>query len=88
MLLYSEIVPLEYPKTGETPSSCKVGVVTIEDAKTTWMHIPGDPRQNYLVRMEFIPSTEKLLIQQLSRKQNHSKLFISEPQTGSSIVIK
>jgi dipeptidyl-peptidase-4 len=85
--IYSEIIPIEYPKTGETPSSCKVGVVTIEDAKTTWMHIPGDPRQNYLVRMEFIPSTQKLLIQQLSRNQNHSKLFISEPKTGSSIII-
>ncbi|MEN3324915.1 DPP IV N-terminal domain-containing protein [Mariniflexile soesokkakense] len=85
--VYSKIIPIEYPKTGETPSSCKVGVVNIENAKTTWMDIPGDPRQNYLVRMEFIPSTEKLLIQQLNRKQNESKLFVSEPKTGSSKVI-
>lgn len=85
--IYSEIVPLEYPKVGESPSHCKVGVVGVEDAKTTWMNIPGDARQNYLVRLEFIPSTEKLLIQQLNRKQNHSKLFIVEPKTGNSKVI-
>ena len=85
--IYSKIIPIEYPKTGETPSACKVGVVTIDDAKTTWMQIPGDARQNYLVRMEFIPATQKLLIQQLNRKQNHSKLFIAEPNTGSSKVI-
>lgn len=85
--IYSEIVPLEYPKVGETPSNCKVGVVTVDDATTTWMDIPGDARQHYLVRMEFIPSTEKLLIQQLNRKQNQSKLFVSEPKTGSSKVI-
>ncbi|MBP0903132.1 DPP IV N-terminal domain-containing protein [Mariniflexile gromovii] len=85
--IYSQLVPLEYPKVGETPSACKVGVVTIADAKTTWMDVPGDARQHYLVRMEFIPSTEKLLIQQLNRKQNQSKLFVSEPNTGVSKLI-
>ena len=68
--IYSQLVPLEYPKVGETPSACKVGVVTLTDAKTTWMNLPGDPSQNYLVRMEFVPSTNNLLIQQLNRKQN------------------
>lgn len=86
--IYPEIVPLEYPKVGESPSNCKVGVVTVDDAKTTWMDIPGDARQHYLVRMEFIPSTENLLIQQLNRKQNHSKLFIAEPSTGKSNIIQ
>lgn len=86
--IYSRPIPIEYPKVGQTPSLCKVGVVTVDDAKTTWMDIPGNPRQHYLVRMEFIPSTEKLLIQQLNRKQNDSKLFIAEPKTGSSKVIE
>lgn len=86
--IYSQVIPIEYPKVGETPSSCKVGVVTIEDAKTTWMNIPGDSRQNYLVRMEFIPSTKKLLIQQLNRKQNISKLFIADPNSGTAKVIQ
>ena len=86
--IYSQVIPIEYPKVGETPSSCKVGVVTVNDAKTTWMNIPGDPRQHYLVRMEFIPSTENLLIQQLNRKQNESKLFIAEPKTGTSKIIE
>jgi dipeptidyl-peptidase-4 len=85
--IYSQPVPLEYPKVGETPSSCKVGVVSIADAKTTWMHIPGDTRQHYLVRMEYIPTNEKLLIQQLNRKQNDSKLYIVEPNSGEAKVI-
>jgi dipeptidyl-peptidase-4 len=85
--IYSQLVPLEYPKVGENPSACKVGIVNVDNAKTTWMDIPGDPRQNYLVRMEFIPSTEKLLIQQLNRKQNQSKLYVSDPNTGSTKVI-
>ena len=85
--IYSEVVPIEYPKVGETPSACKVGVVSIADAKTTWMNIPGDSRQHYLVRMEYIPTNEKLLIQQLNRKQNDSKLYIVEPNSGEAKVI-
>jgi len=86
--IYSKIVPIEYPVVGENPSSCRVGVVTVSDNKTTWMNIPGDPVQNYIVRLEFIPGTDKLLTQQLNRKQNASKLYISESSTGVSKVIQ
>lgn len=85
--IYSKLVPLEYPKVGENPSACKVGVVKISDGKTTWLNIPGDPVQHYLVRMEFIPRTNNLLIQQLNRKQNHSKLFIADPLKGTAKMI-
>ena len=82
--IYSQLIPLEYPKVGETPSSCKVGVVKLSNAKTTWMDIPGNPSQHYLIRMEFIPSTNKLLIQQLNRKQNKSKLYIADALNGNT----
>jgi dipeptidyl-peptidase-4 len=86
--IYSQLIPIEYPKVGEKPSSCKVGVVSVADAKTTWINIPGEPDQHYIVRLEFIPSTNNLLIQQLNRKQNHSKLFISESTTGNSRLLQ
>jgi len=82
--IYSKVIPLEYPKVGENPSSCKLAVVHVEDGKTTWMNIPGDPFQNYIVRMEFIPGINNLLTQQLNRKQNISKLYISDAASGSS----
>jgi len=86
--IYSQLVPLEYPKVGESPSACKIGVVSLSDTRTTWMNIPGDVSQNYMVRMEFIPGTNKLLIQQLNRKQNKSKLYIADALTGNSDVIQ
>ena len=85
--IYSQLVPLEYPKVGEKPSVCRVGVVNISNAKTKWMSIPGDPSQNYLVRMEFIPSSNNLLIQQLNRKQNQTKLFIVDDLKGTTKII-
>ena len=85
--IYPQVIPIEYPIAGENPSSASIGVVNIADGKTAWMKIPGDPAQNYIVRMEYIPSTGNLLIQQLNRKQNRSSLYISDPQTGDSKVI-
>ena len=85
--IYSQLVPLEYPKVGEKPSACRVGVVNISDAKTRWMSIPGDPSQNYLVRMEFIPDSNNLIIQQLNRKQNQIKVYIADAQKGSAKII-
>jgi dipeptidyl-peptidase-4 len=85
--IYSQLVPLEYPKVGEKPSACRVGIVNISDAKTRWMDVPGDASQNYLVRMEYIPTTNNLLIQQLNRKQNRSKLYIADALKGTTTSI-
>jgi len=85
--IYSQLVPLEYPKVGEKPSACRVGVVKLSDTKTTWMNVPGDASQNYIVRMEFIPTSNNLLIQQLNRKQNNSKLYIADAVKGSTTSI-
>ncbi|HEX2976311.1 MAG TPA: S9 family peptidase [Bacteroidales bacterium] len=85
--VYSRIIPIEYPKVGQNPSSAKIGVVNISDGKTIWMDIPGDPYQHYIIRMEYIPATGKLLTQQLNRKQNESKLYVSDIMTGKSDII-
>jgi dipeptidyl-peptidase-4 len=85
--IYPRVIPIEYPKVGEKPSICKVGVVTITDAKTTWINIPGEANQNYIVRMEFIPNTNNLIIQQLNRKQNQSSLYVADASNGNSKLI-
>jgi len=85
--IYSQLIPLEYPVAGEKPSSCRVGVINIARGKTTWMKIPGEPDQNYIISAEFIPATGDLLIRQLNRKQNCSKLFICKTETGNSRMI-
>jgi len=80
---YSFVVPVEYPKAGEDPSPVKIGVVDIASAKTKWMNIEGDPRQNYLTRMEWVNSNE-LILQQLNRKQNESRIMLVNSKQGST----
>lgn len=85
--VYSRVIPIEYPKVGQDPSASRIGVVDIGTMKTTWMNIEGDPRQHYIVRLEFIPGTNEFLLQQLNRKQNESRIIRCNAATGSSSVI-
>ena len=80
--LYPKILHFPYPKAGTTNSAVNVGYVSVNGGATTWIDIPGDPRNNYIPRMEFIPNSNELFIQQLNRPQNTNKVWIA--QIGSS----
>ena len=82
--IYPFVVPVEYPKVGEAPSPYKIGVVDVGTGTTQWMKIPGDPRQTYLPRMEWAANSSQLILQQLNRKQNDSKILLSEIATGQT----
>ncbi len=81
--VYSKVIPVEYPKVGEQPSPVKIGVVTVKTGETKWMSIPGDPANNYLPRMEW-SGADELIVQQLNRKQNESKLYFCNTTTGDA----
>lgn len=76
--IYPSILHFPYPKAGTQNSAVKVGYVPSNGGQTTWLPIPGDPRDNYLPRMEFIPESSELFIQQLNRPQNTNKVWIAK----------
>ena len=82
--IYSYTIPVEYPKVGESPSACKVGVIDLASAKTTWMNVPGDAQQHYIPRMEWAANSSELIIQQLNRKQNESKVMFCNAKSGDT----
>ena len=75
--LYPKISRFPYPKAGTTNSAVKVGYVSADGGATTWIQIPGDPRNNYIMRMDFIPESKELFIQQMNRQQNTNKVWIA-----------
>jgi len=79
--VYSKIIPVAYPTAGQTPSPARIGVADVTSGKITWLALPGDAKQHYLPRMEWNSASE-ILVQQLNRKQNESKIFSCHPQTG------
>ena len=82
---YSQVIPVEYPKVGESPSAVKIGVVNINTKNVKWMDIAGDPQQHYLPRMEWAAKNE-LVVQQLNRKQQESKLIYCNVTDGKARV--
>ena len=79
--LYSFTIPVQYPKVGQDPSSAKIGVMDVTSKNIKWMEIPGDSRQHYLPRMQWIAS-DQILVQQLNRKQNNLKIFQCDAASG------
>lgn len=73
--LYPTILHFPYPKAGTTNSAVKVGYVPAAGGATTWVNIPGDPRNNYIPRMDFIPESNELFIQQMNRQQNTNRVW-------------
>ena len=85
--IYSQLIPFPYPKVGTSNSAVKVGIVSAAGGETNWFDIPGDPRNNYLARMDFIPNSNEVMIQQLNRLQNTNTVWIGNTQTMQLINI-
>ena len=80
--LYPTIISFPYPKAGETNSAARVGVVSANGGATKWFEVPGDPRNNYLPRMEWAASSDEVVIQQLNRLQNTNIVMLGDIRTG------
>jgi dipeptidyl-peptidase-4 len=83
--LYSFVTPVQYPKAGSTNSAGRIGVVAARGGETKWMAIDGDPRNQYLARMDWagVASSTELLIQRLNRRQNEIDVLLGDARTGA-----
>ena len=82
--VYPKIIPIPFSKVGTPIAEARIGVVSIATKTTKWINIDGDPASHYLPRMEWNPDGGSIMVQQLNRAQNHSKLLLCNPSTGES----
>ena len=80
--LYPTLTQIRYPKVGQTNPACRVGVVPVTGGETQWMAVPGDLRDNYIPRMDWVDK-DTLGIQHLNRLQNTLELMLANPKTGA-----
>ena len=80
--LYPRITSIPYPKVGRTSSAARIGVIPADGGETVWIRTEGDPRNNYLARMEFAASPDQLVIQQINRLQNKNKVLLADIASG------
>ncbi len=80
--LYPRLITFKYPKAGETNSSCRVGVVDSYGGEVVWLRVPGDPRNNYIARMDWSPDSHNIVIQHLNRLQNTNEVMAGDADSG------
>ena len=80
--LYPQLTTFKYPKVGQVNSACRVGVVSIYGGKSQWFKVPGDPRNNYIPKMQWAVSSKEVVLQQLNRLQNTNKVIFGKVRTG------
>lgn len=81
--LYPKVTKIPYPKVGTKNSAVRVGVIGVEGSAPRWFDAPGDPRENYIFRMEWTVQGDALVIGQLNRLQNRMTLSSADPKTGA-----
>jgi dipeptidyl-peptidase-4 len=84
--LYPFVIPIQYPKAGTTNSAVTAGVVSASGGPTTWVQIPGDPRNNYLPWMEWA-GPDEIQLQRIDRLQHNDAVLLANAATGAVGVV-
>ena len=75
---YPVSMNVPYPLAGTTNSAVRIGVVNANgQGALKWVPVPGEPRDNYIGRMQWADA-KTLLIQQLNRLQNTDNYFLAD----------
>lgn len=70
---------------GESRKQNGIATLELSEPTTTWIDIAGNDGMNrdwYLPRMEFVPGTNRLMIQQMNRQQNINNVWTCEVANG------
>jgi len=81
--LYPVLTRFPYPKAGTRNSAVRIGVVDAASAATIWMQLPGNPRETYIPRMDWVDNGT-LALQELNRLQNRDDLVLANARTGEA----
>ena len=79
--LYPRVMSYAYPKAGTRNSAVRVGVVAAAGGTTTWMNTPGDPREHYIPRMQWL-DPETLAFLYTNRAQTENRLMLGAAASG------
>ncbi len=85
--LYSFVIPVQYPKAGTTNSAARVGVVSADGGEPRWFDVPGDPRNNYIPRLEWAASSNEVVLEHLNRAQNTLEVMLGDAASGRTRTI-
>lgn len=84
---YPEYVTFKYPKVGETNSTVSVHIYDTESSMSRDVDILTSQSDLYIPRIKWIQNLNLLTVFVLNRHQNHLKLLLADPVTGTTEVL-
>ena len=75
------VLTQRYPKAGTANPIVRLGIADIKSAQTTWANF-GDFEYEYLVRVKWLPKSDRVSVQTLNRSQDRLDLFVVDRETG------
>ena len=83
---YNKVYSLKYPNTAERHAINQIGVFDLSSGETKWMDI-GDNADNYIPRIDWTRSSQKLSIQRLTRNHKRLDLLMADAGSGESRIV-
>ena len=81
--LYPSLTRIPYPKAGTTNAAVRVGVISAEGGDIRWLQTPGDPRNTYLVSVDWTADSKEIYLQHFNRLQNTLNILVANAGSGS-----
>jgi len=75
--------PQRYPKAGDPNPLVQVGVVPASGGRTRWMDL-GPTSDTLLARLNWLPDSQGIAIQRLTRIQDRLDLLVADAEAGST----
>jgi dipeptidyl-peptidase 4 len=75
--------PERYPQAGTANAQVKLGAVSATGGRTTWMAL-GDTDYSLLARVNWLPDSDTLAVQRLTRVQDQLELLFVNRTTGAA----
>jgi dipeptidyl-peptidase-4 len=81
--LYPSLTRIPYPKAGTTNAAVRVGVIGAGGGEIRWMKTPGDPRNTYLVSVDWTGNSKEIYLQHFNRLQNTLTILVGDAASGN-----
>lgn len=81
--LYPSLTRIPYPKAGTTNAAVRAGVISADGGEIRWMKTPGDPRNTYLVSVDWTADSREIYLQHFNRLQNTLTILVADAASGN-----
>ncbi|WNJ19855.1 S9 family peptidase [Pontibacter sp. G13] len=81
--LYPAMETFKYPKAGEENSKVSIHIYDVDTKKTVQADL-GKETDQYIPRIKWTASNDKLAVMRMNRLQNHLEVLLVEAETGAS----